>query len=518
MGRGIKRSFVAVLLAAALATVALPGTAVSSVGGEQRAQTPERGGEVTEAVANAFDGWHPDDARLPISVNILPAVYGTLVRISNDGQGVEPMIAESLDFDEAASTLTVQLHPEATFSNGQPVTSADVAFSVEQWKAGPNFGGLVAAIDSVETPDEKTAVFHLSVPDTYLQKALAMSNFAIMPANFAGMSADEYFEKPIGAGPFMIESETVGEELVLAPNPHYHDPEKPYLDRLTFKFIIDPNQRALQFESGDIDFIEPPLPFQQAQQFDSDDVTFVSGKKSNFTQDLIVNWDIPAGGDIKFRRGLSLALDRALLAQGVFDGRAVPARTTLPPHVPNQVQPTAGNWAKHDQKRARQLIKESAYDGETLELIVNGDQGNTVILAQAVQDQFADVGVKTKLVELDTQTWLDRWFGGDYEMTMTYNTGNFPSAGGYMSILPGLGWLGSNAPIDAAVAAWEKFQVATTDQERDDANRELENWAFENIPWIPIVDTDLPFVVADDVHIPMNGIGVYPLWEIWREQ
>jgi peptide/nickel transport system substrate-binding protein len=479
---------------------------------------PQRGGEVVEAAASAFDGWQPDNARLLTSINVLPAVYGTLVRISNDGQGVQPMLAESLDFDPNAPSLTVHLEPDAQFSDGKPVTSADVAFSVEQWKAGPNFGGLVAAIESVDTPDEKTAVFNLSVPDTYLQLALAMSNFVVMPENFGGQSADEYFTKPIGAGPFMIESETVNEEIVLVPNPNYFDSKRPYLDTFTVKFILDPNQRSLQFESGDIDFIEPPLPFQEAQQFDDSDVTYVSGKRSNFTQDLIVNWDTPAGGDLKFRRALSLALDREALAAGIFDGRAVPARTTLPPNVPNQVRPSDGTWAVHNLKKAKKLIGESAYDGETLELIINGEQGNTLLLAQAVQEQFEEIGVKTELNELDTQTWLDRWFGNDYEMTMTYNTGNFPSAGGYMSILPGLGWLASNAPIDEAVSAWETFQVATTDTQKDDANRGLEDWAFDNIPWIPIVDTDLPYVVKPDVHVPMNGIGIYALWEIWREK
>ena len=68
------------------------------------------------------------------------------------------------------------------------MTSTDVAFSVNQWKAGPNYGALVSSIQSVDTPDPQTAVFHLSIADTYLSTALAMSNFEIMPNNFDGMT------------------------------------------------------------------------------------------------------------------------------------------------------------------------------------------------------------------------------------------------------------------------------------------------------------------------------------------
>ena len=471
---------------------------------------------MTIGIAGGFSEWPPDNAQNPPDINILPSVYGTLVRISDNGEGVEPMIAKSLDYDGTAKTLTVHLQPDAEFSNGTPVTSADIAFDVAQWQAGPNHGNLVSSIESVDTPDAQTAVFHLSIPDTFLATALALNNFAIMPKDFGGVTSKQYFAKPIGAGPYMIESETPGEDLVLTRNPHYYDKSVPYLDKLTLKFISDPNQRAIQFKAGQLDFLEPPAPFDEAAQFNPADVTYV--KNSNISQDLILNWGRKPGNDINFRKAVSLALDRKKLAQGVFNGQATPSRTALPPNVPNQVQPS-GDWTIYDKAEAQQLLAKSSYKGQKLQFIISSSQANSTVLAQAIQSQLADIGIKVDVVMLDFQTWIGRWSTGDYDMSMTYNTGNFPSAGLYMSVLAtDFGFLFSAAPNAVAKSAFIAFRTAPDDAARDAAVKTVEDYAFKNVAYVPVVDTDLPYVVKPGVHVPENGIAIYTLWDIWRDQ
>jgi peptide/nickel transport system substrate-binding protein len=515
--RRARRSILTVSVVFAMLAAALGGSAAAS---PQRSATsssaPQHGGDVTEAVGSSFSGWIPDDAVLADDVNILPAVYGNLVFISNDGKGIVPMLAKSLDFDAAAKTLTVHLQPNAKFSNGQPVTSTDVAFSVNQWKAGPNYGALVSSIQSVDTPDPQTAVFHLSIADTYLSTALAMSNFEIMPNNFDGMTQAQFFAKPIGAGPFMIQSQTPNQQLVLVPNPHYFDPTLPYVKKLTLNFIQDPNQRSLQFKSNAADFIEPPVPYNEAQQLSG--VDYVTN--ANLSQDLVANWTTAPGSSKDFRRAISLALNRAQLAQGVFGGKAVPSKTALPPNVPNQVPPSGNrNWATYDPSQAKKLLAASGYKGKTLDFIVPSTQADTTLLAQAIQAELQKVGIKSHLEQLDEQTWYTRWSGGQYDLTMTFNTSAFPSAGLYMStIATPFGWLLSGAPNNFAVAQFANFRVATTNAQRDAAVQQVENWAYDNVAYIPVVDQDMAYAVHTDTHIPINGIAMYPFWEIWRQK
>ena len=135
--RRARHSILTVSVAFAILAVTLGGSAPAS---PQRSaassSAPQHGGDVTEAVGSSFSGWIPDDAVLADDVNILPAVYGNLVFISNDGKGIVPMLAKSLDFDAAAKTLTVHLQPNAKFSNGQPVTSTRrrvLGEPVESW-------------------------------------------------------------------------------------------------------------------------------------------------------------------------------------------------------------------------------------------------------------------------------------------------------------------------------------------------------------------------------------------------
>ena len=102
---------------------------------------------------------------------------------------------------------------------------------------------------------------------------------------------------------------------------------------------------------------------------------------------------------------------------------------------------------------------------------------------------------------------------------MTFNTSAFPSAGLYMStIATPFGWLLSGAPNNFAVAQFANFRVATTNAQRDAAVQQVENWAYDNVAYIPVVDQDMAYAVHTDTHIPINGIAMYPFWEIWRQK
>ena len=102
-------------------------------------------------------------------------------------------------------SVTFKLRPEAKFSDGSALTSADVAWSEGIWAEGPNFGAVYAGIRKVRTPDDRTVVFELYDPDTTLPVVLSWSASGVMPEDFGGRTEDEYYEQPIGAGAFTVE-------------------------------------------------------------------------------------------------------------------------------------------------------------------------------------------------------------------------------------------------------------------------------------------------------------------------
>lgn len=239
----------------AVAGALIPLLALASLGSSSASQasssTPQRGGVLHVIAPSPFTDWKGDDgfaiSQYEADWMVLPA----LLAATPSGK-IVPDLAQSVVFNASDKTLTVTLRPNLKFSNGQPLTSADVAFSVKQWKAGPVNGNLVSSITSVDTPSPQVAVMHLSTPDAYLQTVLAQENLQVIPNNFAGETAQEFYDvHPIGAGPFMLKSASSnGEGLVLVRNPYYWDASQPYINQVDWTVVPDANQELLQLQSG----------------------------------------------------------------------------------------------------------------------------------------------------------------------------------------------------------------------------------------------------------------------------
>lgn len=207
-----------------------PGASVSDDG--ETASEPQTGGDLVVARADPIDGWNPDNAISQATYQTLPMVYDSLLRFTPDGQGLEAGLAESWEYDADGLTYTFKLRDGLMFSDGAPLTSADVAFSVGVWQSGPVLGILYGAIDNVETPDDTTVIFNLAYPDTVLPAVLTWASSAIILVDYGGVDAEAYFTSPIGAGPFVLDNWSPGSEIVLTKNPNYWGPPRGYRESI----------------------------------------------------------------------------------------------------------------------------------------------------------------------------------------------------------------------------------------------------------------------------------------------
>ena len=145
------------------------------------------------------------------------------------------------------------------FSNGKPMTSADVKFSIAQTqKASQGWGYLDAAIKDIKTPDPETVVIDTKYPWAPFLADIALFANGIVPNNYGGETAKEFYSHPVGTGPFMWGHWTHGVEIVLKRNPHYWQKGKPYLDQVTWRTVTDTNTRELQLEGGQAQIDEFP--------------------------------------------------------------------------------------------------------------------------------------------------------------------------------------------------------------------------------------------------------------------
>ena len=131
---------------------------------EEDAAGPKYGGDLVFARNRDNTTLDPGAAVETDTIYVLDHIFETLFATSEDGASVEPWLASGYEISDDGKTWTITLREGVEFSNGQPMTSADVKFSVQRAIDEAAFGFLLSAIESIETPDDSTVIFTTSFP------------------------------------------------------------------------------------------------------------------------------------------------------------------------------------------------------------------------------------------------------------------------------------------------------------------------------------------------------------------
>lgn len=477
------RGAVAVSLATALA---LTGCSPSSV------QSGAASDTLTMSLAAPVDTLDPTVAYQTGSFAVLANIFQTLVTLDPKG-GIVPGLATTYDIDPNGHTIEFALDPEAKFSDGKPVTAADVAFSVDLWKESGSYGSWYASIDSVTTPDPHTVILHLTSTGVALLGVLAIGTASIVPENFAGMSRDEFFRKPIGSGPYAVESARLSEEIVVTANPNYSDHSNIFFKTVEFNVIPDANQRQIQFQSKQLDIVSEISP-TDAAQYPPETLK----RSPSFWQDLLIanaRNDVLSSPDL--RRAISMAIDREALVTTVYRGEAESATTVAPQIVPGVTACPTCNWGGHDVEEAKRLVRQSGYTGQPITILTGG--GSTDLAGQALIPMLQSAGITATVEKIEGATQTDRLTKGEYELALIENTALAPTP------LDPIGFLADTenyyAGDDSAAArtAVQMLDAAQNEAELEAASQFYETWAYESASVIPLVSKNQTFAIQPDI-------------------
>ncbi len=200
----------------------------------------------------------------PVVVN---ACYENLFKFYNNDGAPQPCLADTYEFSEDGLTLTVKLKDGLTFASGNKITSADVAFSINRTKnlkGNPSF--ICDTIESIETPDDATVIFHLNQPDSAILSKLTYSSLAVLDSAVVkengGTDAEDASSTDTaqsfldnasaGSGMYILTSYTPDEEVVLEKNPNYWGTST-NVDKYILKIQPDANTQMMTLSTGDID-------------------------------------------------------------------------------------------------------------------------------------------------------------------------------------------------------------------------------------------------------------------------
>ncbi|MGL4593090.1 MAG: extracellular solute-binding protein [Aestuariivirga sp.] len=236
-----------------------------------------QGGQLRQAITGSFDSVNPFIVKGTPAVNVRTYVFESLLgRNWDEPFSLYGLLAETIDVSDDRQTFTFKLRPEAKFSDGTPVTSADVAFSVETLrdKGRPNFKNALSKLAAVETPDPQTVIFRQAGADRELPLIVGVMPI-LSRAYWQGRTFDETTLDPImGSGPYVIGEVKPGEAIIYRKNPGYWGKDLPIarglwnFDEVRFDYYRDANAAFEAFKKGEADVRIETDPTRWATGYD----------------------------------------------------------------------------------------------------------------------------------------------------------------------------------------------------------------------------------------------------------
>jgi peptide/nickel transport system substrate-binding protein len=414
---------VAALLVVAACGSSGSSSSSSSSGGS--AGAPVHGGNLTFAAVQDAQSMNATTVFDNNSIWIFEQIYQTLYTVTNDGKGVKPSLATSYTMSSDKKTYTFQLRKGVKFSNGKTMTSADVKFSIDQnRKAAQGWAYLDSAIKSVDASSPDTVVIHLKFPWAPLLADLSIFANGIVPNNYGGETENEFYQHPVGTGPFKWDYWHKGSALKLVRNPLYWEKGKPYLDSVTWTDVPNDNTRELQLKGGQAQVDQTPAWSTVASLKSTPNVNMFLFPSTQ-TNYLAFNENVKPFQDVHVRRAISLAINRNALVKAVLFGNGKPANSLFPPQVPYYQKATPGLQFNTTQAK-QEMAKSSVPHGFTTTILIASGNSDYLTISTILQSELKPLGIKVKIQQLDPNTANTNFQDQKYDMSLTLWTMDIP--------------------------------------------------------------------------------------------
>jgi peptide/nickel transport system substrate-binding protein len=397
------------------------GGGSSGGGSSSAAGQPQYGGDVV--IDRVADSQSMDKTTVfdNESIWVFEQIMEPLYTVTKDGKDVEPWLATSYTLSADKKTYTFKLRPGVKFSNGQPMTSADVKFSIDAARVeDQGWGFLDVAIKNIEAPTPDTVVIHTKYPWSPFLADIALFANGIIPKDYGGETKKQFYEHPIGTGPFMWDHWDKGNELVLKKNPHYWQKGKPYLDSVTWRTVGDDNTRELQLQGGQAQVDEFP-PFQTVDKLENTPGVKMTLFDSTRTDYMMMNERYAPLADVHVRRAISLAIDRKAMVKSVLFDHGEPANSFMPPQVPYYDPNSPGLQFNLDQ--AKQEMAQSKYpNGFNVEMLLGKGTEQELAQGQIIQQELQPLGIKVTFKQVDPSIEFTNEQEFKYQLGFSYWT------------------------------------------------------------------------------------------------
>ncbi|TMG37642.1 MAG: ABC transporter substrate-binding protein [Chloroflexi bacterium] len=432
----------ALILVAALAVSACTGAGQPAASGAPSAQgQPVAGGTVTIPIGAdpTLNPWSPNAFVESLFINRV--IFEGLTKPGKD-LAPAPDLATSWTIAPDGLSWTFKLRDGVKWTDGKPFSADDVAFTfndiVLKKELGAQNAASYAAVKSVTVVDPTTVRFDLSRKFAALASFLAY-NSGIVPKHV--LSADPLkttsFNKgtPVSTGPFKVEKYTSGQSVSLVRNDSYFGP-KPYLDKVVFTVVPDPNTQIAQALSGDLTIMILDNKAAVDRVKNASGLTVVSRPLVQYYW-LALNQTDSRFTDVRVRQAFVHAIDRKAIIKSVELGYGQVANSPITPALKAYFDPSLSEKYPYDPPKAKELLASAGWtpgangvlqkDGKSFQFTMDvGQRGVLEPVNALIQQDLKNVGV---IADLNTMEW-NAYIQKDVvrrDYTATVNWWTYPS-------------------------------------------------------------------------------------------
>lgn len=443
-------------------------------------------------------------------------VFDRLVLFERGTTKIIPGLATSWDVSKDGKTYTFHLrkgvafHKTPFFTPTRQFNADDVLFSFHRAAdknhpyhrvSGASYEyyeamGMEELVASVEKKDDYTVVFKLTRPEAPFIANLGMDFASIHSAEYADnmMKAgtpEDFDQKPIGTGPFVFVSYQKDSQIRFKAHPAYWGGKAP-IDKLVFSITPDPSVRYAKLKAGECHVMPYPNPADLSLMKADKNVNLMAQEGLNVGY-LGFNTEKKPFDDVKVRRALNMAVNKAAIIDAIFQGAGKAATNPIPPTIWSYNE--AIQDYPYDPEAAKKLLAEAGLkDGFETNIwampVQRPYNPNARRMAEMIQADWAKVGVTAKIISFEWGEYLKRSKDGEHQTVLLGWTGDNGDPDNFLNVLLGCDAIGSanrarwcHKPFNDILV---KAKMVSDVKERTRLYREAQKIFKEEAPWITI--------------------------------
>ena len=354
-------------------------------------------------------------------MNVVPVLAAEIPTQANGGVVLRP---------DGGMDVIWKLRPGVHWHDGRSHTSADVKFTADamikgDWKPESTDG--FDRIASVDTPDSLTAVVHYK--EVYAPYQTQFLRGTLPKHLLEGRDIDkanDYNRSPMGTGPYRVAEWKTGEYVLLEKAPDYwRGAAYPKIKRILFRFLTNTTTRINQLKAGEVHVVAL-VPWDKVRELRGVPGLRLNQVLGNGYEHVTLNQKhFPPFADVRVRRALAHAIDRELIVRTILDGLVTTVNGPIQP-LSWAYEPDVAKY-DYDPVKSKALLDDAGWhlgadgvrskNGQSLTFTIITQAGFAIRenVAQAIQRQFKDVGVRAQVKLIDGTTISTVWFSGGFD-------------------------------------------------------------------------------------------------------